>query len=56
MLQKVEFETVFLPGWEEGLFTSKIIRGKRRFCFRRGKKIGVRGYPRAQKKALYLLL
>ena len=25
----LEFDAVFLPGWEEGLFTSKIIRGKR---------------------------
>ena len=29
----LEFDVVFLPGWEEGLFpSSKIFRRKRRFC------------------------
>ena len=31
----LEFDVVFLPGWEEGFVsTSKIFRRKRRFCFR----------------------
>ena len=38
----LEFETVFLPGWEEGFISSsKIFRRKRRLCFRRRKKIGL---------------
>ena len=31
----LEFDVVFLPGWEEGLFShQKIFRRKGRFCFR----------------------
>ena len=51
----LEFETVFLPGWEEGLFPhQKSLEEKRRFCLRRGKKIGVRGYHQSTKKKAYI--
>ena len=39
----LEFDAVFLPGWEEGLFPhQKVFRRKRRFCFRGRKKISLR--------------
>ena len=52
----LEFDVVFLPGWEEGdYFPTKIFRGKRRFCFRRGKKISIRWNYKSKKRGLYII-
>ena len=48
----LEFDVVFLPGWEEGLISSpKIFRRKGRFCFRRERRLAYVGITRAKKEA-----
>ena len=47
----LEFDVVFLPGWEEGsVSTSKIYRGKRSKWIRRRKTFAYVGITRARKK------
>ena len=44
----LEFDVVFLPGWEEGLFPhQKSLEKKRRFCFRGRKKTCLRRYNKS---------
>ena len=51
----LEFDVVFLPGWEEGLFpSSKIIRRKRRFCIRGRKKISLCWDYKSKKRSLFI--
>ena len=47
----LEFDVVFLPGWEEGFSSSKISRRKGRFCFRRRRRLAYVGITRAKKEA-----
>ena len=47
----LEFEVVFLPGWEEDFSTSKITRRKRRLCFRRRRRLAYVGITRAKQEA-----
>ena len=51
----LEFEVVFLPGWEEGLFTSKIIEEKGDFALEEERRLAYVGITRAKKRHIYLL-
>ena len=52
----LEFNVVFLPGWEEGLFPhQKIIRRKGGLCIRRRTKISLCRNNKSKKKAIYHL-
>ena len=51
----LEFDAVFLPGWEEGLFPSpKILRRKRRFGIRRRKTSCIRRVNSSKKRIFYI--
>ena len=51
----LEFDAVFLPGWEEGLVsTSKIIRRKRRFGIRRRKASCLRRINKSKKRIFHI--
>ena len=53
--QGLEFEEVFLPGWEEVYFLVKnLLRGKRRLCFRGRKKVGLRWAHQSLKECTYI--
>ena len=52
----LEFEAVFLPGWEEGFISSpKIVRGKRGPGIRGRKKIGLCWSHQSEKRSLYII-
>ena len=44
----LEFDVVFLPGWEEVVSTPEIFRREGRFCFRRGRRLAYVGITRAK--------
>ena len=51
----LEFDVVFLPGWEEVVPSSKIFGEKGRLCFRR-RRLAYVGITRAKKETFCLLL
>ena len=51
----LEFNVVFLPGWEEGLFPhQKSLEEKGDFALEEREKISLCGITRAKKKLIYL--
>ena len=51
----LEFDVVFLPGWEEGpVSSSKIFRGKRRFSSRRREKTCLCWCNKSQKRGIFI--
>ena len=50
----LDFDVVFLPGWEEGLFLIRNLWRKRKFCFRRRKKISLCRYYKSEKGGLFI--
>ena len=52
----LEFEVVFLPGWEEGLFPhQKSLEEKGDFALEEERRLAYVGITRAKKEAFYLL-